>query len=154
METSFFSACVSTRTGKKNAGWRASSNEWWTTQANRHDLFISPEVIRELSADDYVNSRKALAMLRGLNVLELTPAVIDLAELLVRERVMPTPAVEGDALHVAFATIHRMDFILTWNVKHLANPNKRTHFAVTCMRAGLAAPVLATADLLQESDDE
>ena len=67
---------------------------------------------------------------------------------------MPAPAVEGDALHLAVAIIHQMEYILTWNVKHLANPNKRTHLAVLCMRLGLAPPQLVTPDLLQEFDDE
>ena len=154
LETSFFSLCVTTRSTEIDAGRRAVSNEWWRNQAKHFELFISPEVIRELSAPEFPNSANALEMLRGLQVLEMSPDVIGLADLLVRERVMPGPAVEGDALHVAAATIHRMDHLLTWNVKHLANPNKRTHFAVICMRLGLAAPQLVTPDLLQDDDDE
>lgn len=154
LETSFFSACVSTRTSDKIRGWRASSLEWWETQRQHFELFISPEVFRELSAPDFKNSEKALAMLQDLDVLELTAEGTALAELLVKERVMPGPAVKGDALHVATATVHRMDFLLTWNVAHLANPNKRTHFAVICMRAGLTPPLLVTPDLLQWSSDE
>lgn len=90
-------------------------------------------------------------MLRGLNALEITDDVIEFGEVLVRDRVMPAPAVAGDALHVAAATVHRMDYMLTWNVKHLANPNKRTHFAVVCARVGLIPPLLVTPDMLEES---
>lgn len=154
LDTSFFSVCVTTRTTERDVGWRASSNLWWQTQARRFDNYISPEVVRELSAADFPNGAAALEMLRGMNVLELSPAVLEFADLLVRDRVMPGPSVEGDALHVAAATVHRMDYLLTWNVKHLANPNKRTHFAVICMRAGLAPPMLVTPDLLQGSDDD
>jgi hypothetical protein len=153
LETSFFSAAVSTRTSDKIRGWRASSLEWWDTQRRKHELFISAEVFRELSAPEFQNREKALAMLEGLGLLEQTPEVQRLAELLVAERVMPGPAVAGDAVHVATATIHRMDFLLTWNVTHLANPNKRTHFAVICMRAGLTPPQIVTPDLLQWDDD-
>jgi hypothetical protein len=154
LETSFFSLCVTARTDPLDVGRRVSSSLWWQTQASHFDLFISPEVVRELSAPEFPSSTHALAMLQGLNVLEVTPEVIDLADLLVHEKVMPGPSVEGDAIHVAAATIHRMDYLLTWNVKHLANPNKRTHFAVICMRLGLAAPQLVTPDLLQESENE
>ncbi len=52
------------------------------------------------------------------------------------------------------ATLHRMDYVLTWNVQHMANPNKRTHLGVICMRLGLAAPMFVTPDLLQETDNE
>jgi hypothetical protein len=154
LETSFFSACVSTRTSDKVAGWRASSLEWWQTQASRFELFISPEVFRELSAPEFPNRVAALKMLEGLNVLQLSADAQTLAALLVSERIMPGPAVEGDALHVAVATLHRMDYLLTWNVKHLANPNKRTHFAMFCMRLGLPVPQLVTPDLLPGDDDE
>jgi hypothetical protein len=154
VETSFFSACVSTRTSEKIAGWRASSNEWWQKQASYHELFISGEVIEELSAPDFPHSQKALKMLSGLNLLELTPEVEQFADLMVNEKVMPAPSVAGDAVHVAVATVYRMDYILTWNVRHLANPNKRTHFGVICMRLGLVPPQIVTPDMLQEIDDE
>lgn len=154
LETSFFSACVTSRTGDLDVGRRASSNLWWQTQAKHHDLFVSPEVVRELSAPTFPNRERALAMLSGLTVLAFTAEVVDLAELPVREKIMPAPAVEGDALHLAVAVVHRMEYLLTWNVKHLANPNKRTHLSVLCMRLGLAPPQLVTPDLLQEFDDE
>ncbi len=94
-------------------------------------------------------------MLTGLGSLELNAEVVALADVLARERVMPGPAVEGDALHVAAATIHRMDYLLTWNQKHLANPNKRTHFAVICARLNLPAPQIVTPDLLiLENEDD
>lgn len=92
-------------------------------------------------------------MLSGLRALELNAEVAALAELLVRERVMPGPAVEGDAIHFAASAIHRMDYLLTWNQKHLANPNKRTHLAVICARINLSAPQIVTPDLLIVEND-
>jgi len=148
VETSFFSACVSTKTSQKIAGWRASSNEWWETRRIDHELFVSGEVLIELSDPEYVNSERALKMLEGLTVVEITREIEQFAELLVSERVMPGPSVSGDAVHVAVATIYHMDYILTWNVKHLANINKRTHLAVICMRAGLVPPTIVTPDML------
>lgn len=150
LETSYFSACVSTRTTPKSIVWRETSIEWWETQAARHELFICDEVVAELADPDFLEREAALNMLRGLGVLELTPEIRGLAEVLVREKVMPAPAVSGDAIHVAAATIHRVDFVLTWNVKHMANPNKRTHFATICLRLGLVPPQVVTPDLLQE----
>jgi hypothetical protein len=154
LETSFFSACVSTRTSDKSKGWRASSLEWWQIQARRFELFISPTVAYELSSRDFPAGEKALAMPQGLRLLTQTTDVIALAELLVKERVMPKPPDGGDALHVATATLHRMDYVLTWNIRHMANPNKRTHFGVICMRLGLTPPMFVTPDFIQESDDD
>jgi hypothetical protein len=123
---------------------------WWNKHAAAFNLFISAEVIRELSSPDFPDGVRApaQAMLSGMKALLLNEEVLGLAEILVRERVMPAPAVEGDAIHLAAATIHRMDYLLTWNQRHLANPNKRTHFTVICARLNLAAPQIVTPDLL------
>jgi hypothetical protein len=61
---------------------------------------------------------------------------------------MPAPAVEGDALHFAAALVHRIDYLMTWNQRHLANPNKRTHLLVVCARLGYLPPEIVTPDLL------
>lgn len=134
-------------------GWKVSSQEWWATQAKRHELYFSREVLRELSSPDFPESAAAIDMCRDLQIAELTPEVVDLADLPVREKVMPGPANQGDALHVACATYHQMDYILTWNVRHLANPNKRKHFAIICARLRMRPPELTTPDLLWELDD-
>ena len=134
-------------------GWRASSNEWWRNEAPRHELFISSEVIRELSAPDFPDRDRALQMAAGVRLLELTAAVERLARLMVKEKLLPAPAVAGDAVHVAVAVVHRMDYILTWNVKHLANPNKRVHWGVICLRLGVVPPQIVTPDMLQETDN-
>jgi hypothetical protein len=155
LETTFFSECVTIRTGAIDVGRRATSLNWWRTYARMFELYISDEVIRELSDPDFPAAVRepALAMLGGLNALELNAEVAALADLLAREHVMPGPAVAGDALHVAAATIHRMDYLLTWNQKHLANPHKRTHFAVICARLNLPAPQIVTPDLLIVEND-
>jgi hypothetical protein len=69
--------------------------------------------------------------------------------MLVGEKVMPGPANEGDALHIAVSIVHQLDYLLTWNQKHLANPNKRTHLTILAARARLRLPELVTPDLMQ-----
>jgi len=153
LETSFFSACVSTRTTTRSLYWREVSNEWWTVEAPRHELAISGEVIAELSEPRFPQREQAMAMLRGLPVLDISDEVLGLAEVLVREKVMPGP-VAGDALHVAVAAWHGVEYVLTWNVKHMANPNKRTHLTAVCLRLGLVPPQIVTPDLIRGLDDE
>ncbi len=153
LETSFFSACVSTRASAKSVTWRETRVDWWQTEGVRHELYVSDEVVVELSDPAFAQGPAALEMLRGLRLLELGPEVRGLAGILVREKVMPRPAVSGDALHVAAATTHGMDYVLTWNVQHMANPNKRTHFAMLCLRLSLMPPQIVTPDLLVEADE-
>lgn len=66
---------------------------------------------------------------------------------------MPKP-VAGDAIHVAVAAVHGIEYVLSWNVRHLANPNKLRHLQSICLRSGLVAPQIITPELLWEDDDD
>jgi hypothetical protein len=151
LETSFFSECCTIRTSEIARGRRATSLEWWQNDAPKFDLYISGEVVRELSSPDFPQavSEPALAMLTGLTLLPATPEVVSFAELLVAERVMPGPATEGDALHLAVSIVHGLDFLLTWNQRHLANPNKRTHLTIVAACAHLRVAEIVTPDLMR-----
>ena len=153
LETSFFSACVTQRQDVESLFWRQESLGWLKTQGHLHDLRISPEVLAELSQPSYAQRKDALEFVAGIRVLDVTPEVLGLARVLVNEKVMPGP-LEGDAVHVATAIFHRMDYLLTWNVKHLANPNKRTHLLTVCMRAGFVSPAIVTPTNLWVPEDE
>ncbi len=151
LETSFVSACVTDRTDAASIYRREASTDWWHSQQRLHEVFISPEVIRELEAPGFRRADQALALLAETALLPLDESVLGLARLLVKELVMPGPAAGGDAVHVATAIVHGMDYLLSWNVRHLANPNKLKHLRHLCVRAGLVPPAIITPDLLWES---
>jgi hypothetical protein len=71
-----------------------------------------------------------------------------LAKILVKEKVMPGPAASGDAIHVAAATVHRLDFLVTWNQRHIANRNKIVHLREVCRRVGCVPPEMTPPDSL------
>jgi len=150
LETSFFSECCTIRTGEIARGRRAISLQWWQTDARRFDLFVSSEVVRELSSPEFPESVRTptLEMLEGISQLALADEVLGVAAILVREHVMPGPASEGDALHVAASLVHRIEHLVTWNQQHLANQNKRTHLRVVCARMGYLLPEIVTPDLM------
>jgi hypothetical protein len=154
LETSFFSECCTICTGDIARGRRATSLHWWEHDSKRFDLFISVEVVRELSSLDFPEQVRtpALAMLAGLPQLALSDEVLGVARVLVHERVMPGPVGEGDALHVAVALVHRVDHLVTWNQKHLANQNKRRHLQIVCARLGCLLPEVTTPDLMLSGD--
>ena len=101
---------------------RDTSRDWWQTQAGKHELFISAEVLTELSSPTYPMSQQALDWVSDTPLLPINEEVIGFAEVLARRQAMPAP-VAGDAIHVAVATVHDLDYVLSWNVRHLANPN-------------------------------
>jgi hypothetical protein len=109
-------------------------------------------VIEELSVPTYPNRQSALSFTAGIPMLSINEEVLSLGEILIDQRVMPGP-LKGDAIHVAVAAYHGMDFLLSWNVKHLANPNKRMHLAHVLMKAGKATPAIVTPEVLWEDDD-
>jgi len=91
-------------------------------------------------------------MTAAAELLDVSTEVIGLARTLIAEKVMPGP-LEGDAVHVAVAVAHRMEYLLTWNVKRLANPRKRSHLTAICLRAGFVPPQIVTPTNLWEPDD-
>ena len=102
----------------------------------------------ELEAGDFPDKRKAIGLLVDLPLLRITEEVMGISEAYVRNKIMPGPIGRGDSLHVALASFYRMDFLLTWNIRHLANPNKVEHLVVVNRRLGLVTPAIVTPDML------
>ena len=111
----------------------------------------SAEVVAELASPDYAQRNAALLFTAGITLLPINEEVLALAQLLVEQKVVPGP-LKGDALHVAVAAYHGMEYVLSWNVKHLANPNKRVHLARVLMHAGKAPPAIVTPEVLWEEE--
>lgn len=146
LETSFLSACVSDREDAASQFRRRESRRWWAQQRVLHQLFVSPEVSRELSSEGFRRSDAALALVGEAALLPVSAESRGLARIFVRERVMPGPEETGDALHVAIAAMEGMDIMLSWNVRHLANRNKVAHLREVCRRVGLVPPEILTPD--------
>jgi hypothetical protein len=89
-------------------------------------------------------------MLKGLPALQISPTAIDLAGRLVKENALPTKAA-GDAIHVAIATVNAMDYLLTWNMRHLANAIVRNTITMICRANGYEPPVICTPEELLEA---
>jgi hypothetical protein len=149
LETSFVSACVTTRIDPSSVYRKKESLEWWESERRKHVLLVSDEVLVELGNPTYPSRADALNFIRGVPVLPVNDQVLGLARIFVDEQVMPQP-LGGDAVHVAVATLAHAEYILSWNVRHLANPNKRLHLAKTCMRLGLIPPIIVTPESLWE----
>src|SRR5437773_101951 len=113
LDTSFVSACVTTRTDTASLYRRDVSREWWASQGPRYERFVSAEVIAELSAPGYPRADEALGLISEIPLLAIDEEVRGLAQVLIHERVMPGP-LAGDAIHVAVASWHAMDYLLSW----------------------------------------
>jgi predicted nucleic acid-binding protein len=86
-------------------------------------------------------------------LLSVEPAIADIVQAYIQHKVMPNNPV-GDALHLALASYHKCDFLLTWNCKHLANANKFHHIRRVNTLLGLYVPLLVTPlELLGEEEN-
>lgn len=125
------------------------TSEWWDSRRPDFDLFVSQLVVREASAGDEQMAKKRLELIEQIPLLELNPEALDLAYVLVQDGPLPQKASE-DALHIAVATVHGMEYLLTWNCKHIANAQMRNSVAAICRARGYEPPVFCTPEELLE----
>jgi predicted nucleic acid-binding protein len=123
------------------------TREWWETRRHRFALYVSELVLAEAAAGDPEAAGRRLETLRGVPLLEVTPAVTALAGELARRVRLPQRAA-ADAVHVALAAAHGVEYLLTWNLRHIANAELRPVIEAGCRAAGYAPPVIATPDEL------
>lgn len=96
------------------------TQDWWAFKRDRHELFASQVVLDEIAAGEREMARRRLKLMAGITVLALTPAAEALTAYILQSGLLPASA-DGDAAHIALATVHRMDVLLTWNCRHIAN---------------------------------
>ena len=84
-----------------------------------------------------------MALVQDLPVLPVEPPIAEIVRAYVQHKVMPADP-GGDALHLALASYHKCDFLVTWNCRHLANANKFGHIRRVNAMLGLFVPTLAT----------
>jgi hypothetical protein len=153
VETTIPSFYHTTRSGIAALAQRAWTRRWWTVAADRYLLVTSEAVLDELRDGDYPSREEAFDLAKDLPLLEITPAIAEIVEAYIYHRLMPEdPA--GDALHLALASYHKCEFLVTWNCQHLANANKYGHIRRVNSLLGLYVPILATPlELLGESHE-
>jgi len=104
---------------------RGETHEWWQDRSEDFDLFSSQLVVQESSAGDVAIAQSRLQLLSGITLLVVNQACVSLGRALVDRGPIPQKAAV-DALHIAIATVHGMDYLLTWNCKHIANAEMQT----------------------------
>ena len=125
--------------------------DWWEKKRRSFELFISELVLDEVRAGDPDAARRRMALVEDLGRIAITPDVIRFARRLVEQLVIPRTA-EVDALHVAAATVNGMDYLLTWNCRHIANARVGRIVRAEAKAAGFEAPIICTPEELLGED--
>ncbi|MBF0548684.1 MAG: type II toxin-antitoxin system VapC family toxin [Candidatus Riflebacteria bacterium] len=144
IETSFISYLVGRRS--KNlvlAAYQELSQEWWEKRSGKYDLFSSQITFNEASIGDPEVSQKRLEILQKIPFITITSEVIELSEKIINSGVIPKKATP-DALHISIATVFGMDFLLTWNCRHIANATIQKIISQICLSSGFEMPTICT----------
>lgn len=126
-----------------------ATRKWWDESRAKFELFISQLVIGEISNGDPEAVKRRIAVVENLPELTLTDKAEALAAKLLLGAALPQKAT-ADALHIAIATVHGMDYLLTWNCTHIANAIMRPKIESICRAAGYEPPVICTPPELVE----
>lgn len=135
------------------AAWQELTVQWWDTARRRYDLYTSEIVVAEAREGDPTAAERRIDVLRGIPELAVDAEVEALAAKLIADGGFPSAA-EFDALHVALAAVHAMDFLLTWNCRHINNADTKPTIRSICALAGYVCPEICTPqELLPEEGD-
>jgi len=143
IETSIPSFYYEDRTDAAAVARREWTRQWWDNQRHNFELFSSHAVLDELKRGEYAKQSDCQSLLDDIPFLRIEIEIFEITATYIEHKLMPNQPT-GDALHLAIASYHKCDFLLTWNCKHLANANKFQHIKRLNTRLGLFSPTLVT----------
>ena len=135
------------------AARQANTRMWWDSGCSELEVYTSMAVIDEISKGEELMAKARVDLLAELPLLRSTDEVVRLSEHLVLNGTVPQKAA-SDAVHIAVASVHRMDYLVTWNFKHIANPFLRQRLQREVFEFGFVLPIMCSPEeLLQNYED-
>jgi hypothetical protein len=135
------------------AGHQQITRDWWQTAADRFELVASELVLDEAAAGDPDAARDRLVALASVTLLDATEQALELATQLLESGAIPKKAAE-DAVHIAIAVTNGVEFLVTWNCRHIANATMRSQIELACRNAGFEPAIICTPDELMEPEND
>ena len=154
IETSVVSYLTARATNNLTAAaWQTATVEWWDQHISRFELRTSVLTIEEARRGDRDAAARRLRALTGIPMLPITEEAITLAEALIRRGALP-PNAQNDALHISVSAAHGVEYLLTWNFRHLPNAETRPLVREVCASHGYSLPeICAPIELMGEPQD-
>ncbi len=131
------------------ASWQRASRQLWEDYADRFEFIISRIVLAEIQRGNATAARQRLEAVSQLTVLDSSPKMDTLVQKLLDTGAVPRNSVP-DAQHIAVATVHGVEYLVSWNHKHIVNENKREHINRVCREAGFQPITICTPIELME----
>ena len=127
------------------------TRQWWEKAIQQFEIYISEPVMEEISTGDLEAVKRRLEKVDTFKRLELNVSVEKMAQVYVDRLKIPKKSAL-DAVHLAAASIHNMDYLVTWNCRYIANAVMRSQIEAACRNAGYAPAIICTPDELMEPD--
>lgn len=124
------------------------THDWWKNYRQQFDLCISQLVVDEMSQGNARIAKRRLELAQDIPLLALSPQILALAKSFITKGPLPKNA-EDDALHIALAAFHGVDYLLTWNCKHIANLFIQRDLEKIILRFGLRLPQIGNPEALK-----
>lgn len=125
------------------------THDWWNNHRHKYELCISQIVLDESAGGDADAAAKRLELLQGIPILEPPDNIEDVVDALMQRVPLPPNAVT-DSLHIAISVANGVDYLLTWNCRHIANATLHSRMESVCDSLGLALPTICTPEQLIE----
>ena len=129
--------------------WQKESRRFWNDYQHRFAFVVSSTVLNEIRRGDAMQAKKRLAAVEQFTVLLKTPAAVALTQQLLAAGAVPESAAL-DAEHIAIATVHGVDYLVSWNHKHLVNVHQLRKINQVCESAGFRPALICTPTTLME----
>ena len=129
---------------------RLITQAWWQLERKRFHIFTSSIVEEELKKGEYGSQEKALAQVKWLPFLPMKSAVRSCIEVYMREKLVPGSKLP-DAAHMAMATVHGINYLLSWNQAHLANASTQLHLATLNRTMHYRTPKLVSPETIPKA---
>jgi len=138
----------------RTVAWQHITCQWWDEARHQYQLYVSELVRVEAASGDPDAAERRISALEGIPELAIDTEIESLAEQLISGGAIPSSAA-ADALHIGIAAVHSMDYLLTWNCRHIDNAAAKPMMRSICAVGGYTCPEICTPlELLQEASDD
>jgi len=128
-------------------GRKTATQQWWDLEKNQFETWVSEFGEKELRNGVYPGQSKAIAAIRRLRYLQFNDEIQTVTEYFLEQSIIPKSA-SGDAIHLAFATCYKIDYLLSWNYAHLNNVEVQRKLTEACERKGWRRPILVSPETI------
>ncbi len=125
------------------AAWQSITADWWKKRKSHFDIFISELVYEEATRGDPNAVSRRIEIMKGIPFLQVTDDAVNLAKMIIKPGPLPKKAA-NDALHLAIAAVHKIDYLMTWNCRHLDNAELKPKVRNVLLLNGFKVPEICT----------